>query len=173
MEDIIHCLDFLWTVYKRGESGIYLNASCCSWKLDNWMEPVCSWTLNRTKATKLWENVKSGKTVENNEWIWLVDTFTDVKSLSAPCVFIQGLQAGMFLPVLIKRGQCWWTPLLFYCGNQQSTNLPTGIEEGPDFYIFCGLQCIMQRKISIVLNQKGRTLLKTVHFWGNVGLLLL
>lgn len=84
-------LDFLWTVYKRGETGIYLNASCCSWKLDNWMEPVCSSNSTTTKATNFSENVKTEKkkTAGNNE-----RTLTCWRAFDAfdSTEFVQGLR---------------------------------------------------------------------------------
>lgn len=45
-----------------------------------------------------------------------------------------------------------------YCGNYQSTNQLTAnrpVEGASLFQLLCGLQCIMQTTISIVLNQKG------------------
>lgn len=45
-----------------------------------------------------------------------------------------------------------------YCSNQQSTNQLTAnktVEGASLFHFFCGLQCAMQTKISIVLNRKG------------------
>lgn len=65
----------------------YLNASCCSWKLDNWTEPVCFFEFNRTKTTNLCENVKTEKTAGNNELSWLVDAPLIFFSDSNPCPF--------------------------------------------------------------------------------------
>lgn len=63
-----------------------------------------------------------------------------------------------------------------YCSNQQSTNQLTANKpvEGASlfpflfFFFFCGLQCTMQQKNSIVLNQKGTKTTENGSFLKNI-----
>lgn len=116
--------------------GVYLTAKCCSWKLDNWTDPVCS--MNAIKC-KDWTHC-------NREIMWAFGHFTrsvywQIQPLDRTSHYIQGKQAcvNASMPISRMRGLCLEIlHLILIISNQPINLLPTRLWKKPDTSIYPG-----------------------------------
>lgn len=125
--------------------GVYLTAKCCSWKLDNWTDPVCS--MNAIKC-KDWTHC-------NREIMWAFGHFTrsvywQIQPLDRTSHYIQGKQAcvNASMPISRMRGLCLEIlHLIVIISNQPINLLPNKPMEGASYFHFSTLvKCYIIRQ---------------------------